>query len=611
MRLFPKFLIGFISSFWILALFNSPVFADENFSKSLQSTYTINNLGTAKVEHIITITNKNPLFYVSKYAIKISSANLGNVAVSVDNQPLQANVITSNKDTSIAVTFPDKVVGQGKSRTLRLTYDNPDSTVVTGNTLAVYVPKIADKNDYQDYSLTIYSPEKYGYPTRTYPIDHFSSKNEGQIKTEFKNIAGQGVSALFGSSQIFDLTLRYNLENDTANAGLMQIAFPPDSTYQKMYYIDISPEPIEIKSDLDGNWIATYKVDAQSNKIVYVTAKAKITLEPNLEYPNRPPIKSHLEEKDFWQVHDSTIQDLADQLGTPKQIYDYVVNHLTYNELVDLNRKRLGAKQALEQSDQAVCQEFTDAFIAIARAADIPARRITGYAYSENSTLRPLSLVEDILHTWPEYYQASEKRWQPVDPTWENTTGGIDYFNQFDLNHIVFAINGVDSSLPYSAGSYKLTDQNSKDVEIRFSDDFPQIKPSFVIQLEAKQFGSLKLPGIYNLQIQNLTGQAFYNLPLQIVASQNTSIYYDTDQTKTILPFQTISLPLYMSNNSIIPNKDTLFIYLYEQQTKFDITSGTNFNFIFSYSPIAIGMGFSLVIITLITGSLLVFRRKK
>ena len=55
--------------------------------------------------------------------------------------------------------------------------------------------------------------------------------------------------------------------------------------------------------------------------------------------------------------------------------------------------------------------EFTDLFVAIARAAGIPARESVGYAYTTNSRLRPLSLVTDVLHAWPEYYDADKKIW--------------------------------------------------------------------------------------------------------------------------------------------------------------------------------------------------------
>jgi transglutaminase-like putative cysteine protease len=56
-----------------------------------------------------------------------------------------------------------------------------------------------------------------------------------------------------------------------------------------------------------------------------------------------------------------------------------------------------------------VCLEFTDLFIAIARAAGIPAREIDGFGYTQNAINRPISIDEDILHAWPEYYDTAKK----------------------------------------------------------------------------------------------------------------------------------------------------------------------------------------------------------
>jgi len=50
-----------------------------------------------------------------------------------------------------------------------------------------------------------------------------------------------------------------------------------------------------------------------------------------------------------------------------------------------------------------------------------------------------------------------------VDPTWGNTTGGVDYFNTFDFDHLAFVVKGISSTYPVPAGGYKLTgDENKK-----------------------------------------------------------------------------------------------------------------------------------------------------
>src|SRR3989344_2583826 len=117
--------------------------------------------------------------------------------------------------------------------------------------------------------------------------------------------------------------------------------------------------------------------------------------------------------------------------------------------------------------------EFTVLFIALARAAGIPAREVNGFAYTQNEKERPLSLVKDVLHAWPEYYDSDIQTWVMVDPTWGNTTGGVDYFYTLDFDHFAFVIKGVNSSYPIPAGGYKISqDLQTKDININFGDNF-------------------------------------------------------------------------------------------------------------------------------------------
>jgi hypothetical protein len=127
-----------------------------------------------------------------------------------------------------------------------------------------------------------------------------------------------------------------------------------------------------------------------------------------------------------------------------------VVNTLNYNyDLVNnTTTTRLGALEALSEPNNALCTEFTDLFVTLARAKGIAAREIEGYAYSNNSKIKPINTQSDILHAWPEYFDTTANLWKAIDPTWAKTTNGIDYFNDLDLNHVTFVTHGVDSQLP-------------------------------------------------------------------------------------------------------------------------------------------------------------------
>ncbi len=188
--------------------------------------------------------------------------------------------------------------------------------------------------------------------------------------------------------------------------------------------------------------------------------------------------------------------------------------------------------------------EFTDLFIALARAAGIPAREIVGYAYTTNSRLRPLSLVADVLHAWPEYYDSEKQTWIPIDPTWANTTGGVNYFDKLDFNHITFAIHGFSSELPYAAGFYKRSGKNSKDVMVRFA------QGSFTSLPTAKLTPGFSLPKVFpagfttsgHVTIENTSGVAAEDVDVSIETS--FSPFFFKKRIARIPPFGKFSIPL-------------------------------------------------------------------
>ena len=210
-------------------------------------------------------------------------------------------------------------------------------------------------------------------------------------------------------------------------------------------------------------------------------------------------LKEYLKEQPYWEVSNVDIQNLAKKLKTPYAIYEYIVKNLTYDfSRVTAQKDRLGGALVLKNPNSAVCLEFTDLFIALSRAAGIPAREINGFAYTEDDDERPLSLVKDVLHAWPEYYDYDREAWIMIDPTWGNTTRGLDYFHTLDLDHFAFVIKGENSEYPVSAGGYKLEgDATEKDVLVGFSESFNEIAPKLTIieEFSSSNFSGLPIKG--------------------------------------------------------------------------------------------------------------------
>jgi hypothetical protein len=247
---------------------------------------------------------------------------------------------------------------------------------------------------------------------------------------------------------------------------------------------------------------------------------------------------------------------LALKLKTPYAIYQYVVDNLTYDfTRAQDNKSRIGAYDTLKNPKSAVCLEFTDLFIAIARAANIPTREINGFASTSNSRERPLSLVKDILHAWPEYYDYNLQTWTMVDPTWSNTTGGVDYFHTLDFDHFVFVIRGIDSAYPVPAGGYKLSDNNTtKDIDVKFGTDFPEQLQNLTL---SSDFSSIYFSGL------NFQGNIFIKNDGQIMSTPQevkiTATFLNPKSQRIFIgpipPFGFLKVPVNFEKTSLLTNK--------------------------------------------------------
>jgi len=109
--------------------------------------------------------------------------------------------------------------------------------------------------------------------------------------------------------------------------------------------------------------------------------------------------------------------------------YDYVTENMKY---AGYNPENAGSTQAL-QNLSGDCNEFTDLFVALNRAAGVPARAIDGYTYQSD----PGSGLGDIKHAWAEVYLPGTG-WTPVDPTWGRHDDSYENeFSQADGEHMI------------------------------------------------------------------------------------------------------------------------------------------------------------------------------
>ncbi len=458
------------------------------FATSYFVHYDVDSSGVTEVTEEVHLKNLTERFYASNFSLNISATQISDVVAVGNLGNLPVKVSQDGPKTKIDVTFNQQVVGKDKSTMFTLKFKSKDFAQHEGRVWQVMVPKISSKTDLDAYNLTLSVPIDFGDPSAIIPEPKNQSESGDKVNLSFskEQLLDQGILATFGSTQVFDFNLVYKLENSSIVPKVAHIPLPPDTAYQQVIIDSLSPQPDNVGIDSDGNYIALYRVDRRQTKSVSAHGMVKLYINSRLHgQPLNPlALNNYTKPDKYWDSDSPTIKSKLEEIfknGTPntnkekaRLINQFVVANLKYGQdKLNNSIERLGALTALSNPNEALCQEFTDLFIALARAAGIPARSLIGYAYTSNRDLRPLSFEKDLLHAWPEYYD-SEVGWVMIDPTWQNTTGGVDYFSKLDLNHFVLAIRGLSSESPVPAD----------DIKVSFSDGEFVPRPSLSASLE-------------------------------------------------------------------------------------------------------------------------------
>jgi len=122
------------------------------------------------------------------------------------------------------------------------------------------------------------------------------------------------------------------------------------------------------------------------------------------------------------------------------EIYSFVVKHLKYA----IQEQEQGALWALENG-VGDCSEYSYLFVALCRAAGIPARIQVGFAFGSN-----YETLENG-HMWAEYY-LENYGWIPVDATWH-------LFDKLDERHFS-AMQSIPESIPYTNYAFNYTTES-------------------------------------------------------------------------------------------------------------------------------------------------------
>jgi transglutaminase-like putative cysteine protease len=236
--------------------------------------------------------------------------------------------------------------------------------------------------------------------------------------------------------------LDYEFSVPGKNSAIEFVALIPRTmpNRQSILVIDYSEKPSRIFAE-NGNSYADFMFVKQENRFrLKISVKAELfryDLATALKgqqarLSNDVAVKDFLNQATYIEKDDSRIQQIAeaitgrDEIDTVKKIYSYVIENLEYG---GFGEKQLGAVKDLQRK-KGDCSEYSDLFVALCRAKQIPARVVTGY------TVRFDNISPK--HHWAEVY-LQKYGWVPFDPSWgdvQNTTARAIAFETLSPRYI-------------------------------------------------------------------------------------------------------------------------------------------------------------------------------
>jgi len=265
----------------------------------------------------------------------------------------------------------------------------------------------------------------------------------------------------FYQSRIVEFELSYDFSVPGETRKIEFIALVPKSIpgRQNILSTSYSPKPSRI-FDENSNRYAEFifdKPDRQER--VKISVKAELfrydllTARKNrgTYYPESEQFADFLKHEKYIEKDHRQVLQIADdiegqtEIDLVKNIYDYVLDNMEYSPL---GRKDWGAVKAI-QLGKGDCTEYSDLFVALCRARNIPARVTSGYTvgFGKASTR----------HNWAEVY-LQEYGWVPFDPSKGDAKNVIIRGKAFsNLRPVYIYLSGIrnDALLgKYNFGAY-------------------------------------------------------------------------------------------------------------------------------------------------------------
>ncbi|MGB1243656.1 MAG: transglutaminase domain-containing protein, partial [Chitinophagales bacterium] len=282
------------------------------------------------------------------------------------------------------------------------------------------------------------------------------------------------------------LEIYYNYQVEGKVNRILSTFFLPQNlpNKQRIVNIDYSITPNKI-FESGGNQYIEFMFDQPKDNFIL---KMKLDVElyrydlemAQYNQMSNNPISTdkYLRNELFLRRKNKLIQGIADtisgstRLETVQNIYDFVTDHLEYNNDI---RENLGSIKALKKG-YGDCTEYADLFVTLCRAKEIPARVVAG-------CVAELSLNSN--HHWAEVF-LEDTGWIPFDPTYGDNPASR--FEEMPNRYIYYSNNRTDKVLFSGNGRHKWWLQNRLTGDVQVSSFYDTKYPLEHTFQKAKRF---------------------------------------------------------------------------------------------------------------------------
>ena len=233
-----------------------------------------------------------------------------------------------------------------------------------------------------------------------------------KAKTKSRSVIAQSNSNIVEMQLCYD----FSVPGKTSKIKFI-VALPKTIPGRQRIFIKYDPKPSKVFRE-NGQRYAEFVFNKPKKQFkVVITVRAKIfgydlrtaQKKEKKRLSKGPNFKDFLKQEKNIEKDAPKIRQIAKTItgqtetGMVKSIYNYVIDNMEYGSF---NKDDQGALKAAQQK-KGDCSEYSDLFVALCRATNIPARVVSGFTTEFNKTPK---------HSWAEVY-LKEYGWVPFDPT--------------------------------------------------------------------------------------------------------------------------------------------------------------------------------------------------